>query len=56
MGDEARDVTATEVLGNIEAMRWATDTLAAAPTIDVDGICEIHRRLLRGTQHEHIAG
>ena len=56
MGDEARDVTATEVLGNIEAMRWATDTLAAAPTIDVDGICEIHRRLLKGTQHEHIAG
>ncbi len=56
MGDEARDVTATEVLGNIDAMRWATDTLAAAPTIDVDGICEIHRRLLTGTQHKHIAG
>ena len=56
MGDEARDLTATEVLGNIDAMRWATDTLAAAPTIDVDGICEIHRRLLTGTQHKHIAG
>ncbi len=56
MGDDARDVTATEVLGNIEAMRWATDTLAAAPTIDVNGICEIHRRLLTGTQHERIAG
>ena len=56
MGDDARDVTATEVLGNIEAMRWATDTLATAPTIDVDGICEIHRRLLTGTRHEHIAG
>ena len=56
MGDDARDVTATEVLGNIEAMRWATDTVATAPTIDVDGICEIHRRLLTGTRHEHIAG
>ncbi len=56
IGDDARDVTATEVLGNIEAMRWATDTLAAAPTIDVDGICEIHRRLLTRTRHEHIAG
>lgn len=56
VGDDARDVTATEVLGNIEAMRWATDTLARATKVDVDDVCEIHRRLLSGTQHEHIAG
>ncbi len=56
VGDDARDVTATEVLGNIEAMRWATDTLATATKVDVEDVCEIHRRLLSGTQHEHIAG
>jgi Fic family protein len=56
LGDDARDVTATEVLGNIEAMRWATDTLASAPRVEVSDICEIHRRLLTGTRHEQIAG
>ena len=56
LGDDARDVTATEVLGNIEAMGWATDTLATGGPVDVDGICEIHRRLLAGTRHERIAG
>lgn len=55
-GDDARDVTATEVLGNIEAMRWATETLAGSSRVEVDDICEIHRRLLEGTQHEQIAG
>jgi Fic family protein len=56
IGDDARDVTAIEVLGNIEAMRWATDTLANAPRVEVSDICEIHRRLLTGTRHEQIAG
>ena len=56
VGDDARDVTATEVLGNIEAMRWAMDTRATATKVDVEDVCEIHRRLLSGTQHEHIAG
>jgi Fic family protein len=56
IGGDARDVTATEVLGNIGAMRWATETLAQAPRVTVDEICEIHRRLLEGTRPEHIAG
>ncbi len=56
VGDDARDVTATEVLGNIAAMRWATDELAARPELDVGGIREIHERLLAGTQHERLAG
>jgi Fic family protein len=56
IGDDARDVTATEVLRNIEAMRWATETLAGVPRVEVDDICEIHRRLLQGTRHEHVAG
>ena len=56
IGDDASDVTATEVLGNIEAMRWATSTVAAERHVEVEDICEIHRRLLQGTRHEHIAG
>ncbi len=32
IGDDAGDVTATEVLGNIEAMRWATETLRNGST------------------------
>lgn len=56
VGDEARDVTATEVLGNIEAMRWATQTSASAPRFDVDDICGLHHRLLEGTRHEHLGG
>ena len=56
IGDDERDVTATEVLGNIDAMRWATETLAGETRVDVEAICEIHRRLLQGTRHEPIAG
>ena len=56
IGDEASDVTATEVLGNIDAMRWAAETLTDAPRVEVEDICEIHRRLLDGTRHGHIAG
>lgn len=56
IGDGAQDVTATEVLGNIEAMRWATETLAGVRRVDLADICEIHRRLLVGTRHEHMAG
>jgi Fic family protein len=56
VGDDSRDVTSTEVLGNIAAMRWAIETLAIETSVDVDGICEVHRRLLEGTQHERIGG
>jgi Fic family protein len=48
-GLEAEDVTATEILNNIEAMRWAVAELAGAERITVDGVLEIHRRLLAGT-------
>jgi Fic family protein len=55
-GDPSGDVTADEVLGNIDAMSWAVDTLAQEPTITVDGILEVHRRLLRGTRLASYAG
>lgn len=56
IGDDSRDVTATEVLGNIEAMRWAIEALTGPSPIEVDDLCEIHRRLLAGTRHDHLAG
>jgi Fic family protein len=48
-GLEAEDVTATEIINNIEAMRWAVGELAGAERITVDGLLGIHRRLLEGT-------
>jgi Fic family protein len=53
---EPSDVTALEVLNNIEAMRWAVDTLSGADSITVEGILSIHRRLLAGTRNESSAG
>jgi Fic family protein len=50
MGDEPSDVTAVEVLNNIEAMSWAVETLSNAPSITVSDILSIHRRLLAGTR------
>jgi Fic family protein len=45
-GVRALDVTAEEVLGNIDAMTWAVDELSSAPELTVDALCEVHRRLL----------
>lgn len=54
LGVPPEDVTAEEVLGNIEAMTWGVDTLARADGLTVDGILGVHRRLLEGTRlHEH---
>jgi len=47
-GVSASDITAEEVLGNIDAMTWAVDVLSSVPEITVDGLCEVHRRLLEG--------
>ncbi len=56
LGEDASDVTATEVLNNIEAMRWAVDSLADVDQITVDHLLEIHERLLAGTSLEQHAG
>lgn len=56
LGDDPRDVSATEVLNNVEAMRWATDAVAEADEVTVEHLLEIHRRLMVGTHLEHIAG
>lgn len=49
-GISAGDVTADEVLGNIEAMKWAVDVLGSAENIALGGILEVHRKLLAGTR------
>jgi len=56
LGNDSRDATADEVLGNIEAMSWAIDTLARRGTVSVEGLLEVHRRLLVGTRFAEHAG
>jgi Fic family protein len=56
MGEEPRDVTASEVLGNIDAMVWATQSMPAGSEITVEALLEIHRRLLLHTRLEAHAG
>jgi Fic family protein len=56
LGEDASDVTAAEVLNNIEAMRWAVDSLADVDQVTVDHLLEIHKRLLSGTRLEQHAG
>src|SRR4051794_5118682 len=56
IGEDARDVTAEDVLNNIEAIRWAVDTVSAADDITIDHILGIHDRLLGGTERTRYAG
>jgi Fic family protein len=56
MGSDPTDITATEVLNNIEAMTWAIDSFSGAREIAVDDILAIHRRLLTGTRLAEHAG
>ena len=50
LGEEPRDVTAVEVLGNIEAMAWAVEAVPPGGAISVEIVLETHRRLLAGTR------
>ncbi|HEX4867749.1 MAG TPA: Fic family protein [Acidimicrobiales bacterium] len=53
-GESDIDVTADEVLGNIDAMTWAVDALSTAEAVTVDGLLDVHQRLLARTRlHEH---
>jgi Fic family protein len=56
LDDRRSDVTAAEVLDNIEAMSWAAETLSTRPSITVDGLLEVHERLLAGRQLEKHGG
>lgn len=55
-GEEVRDVSAAEVLGNVEAMRYAVSELAEAPELVLDNLLEVHRKLSSGTRLAEYAG
>lgn len=56
LGDDPRDVTALEVLGNIDAMLWAVEAVSEGTKISIDVILEVHRRLMDGTRLERYGG
>lgn len=56
MGEAPADVTAEEVLGNIDAMREALDAGEREPEITLETILEIHRCLLAHTRLKEHAG
>ncbi|MCY3657161.1 MAG: Fic family protein [Chloroflexi bacterium] len=49
LGEDPRDVTAVEVLGNIDAMRWAAEAVPRGGEITVEIMLEARRRLLAET-------
>ena len=53
---EPRDVTSREVLGNIDAMTWAVDSVDSGEDISLDILLETHRRRLAGTRLEEHGG
>jgi Fic family protein len=55
-GDDPSDVTATEVLGNIDAMVYGIDSLGVGDEITTDLLLEIHRRLLAGSRLDEYGG
>jgi len=54
--EASSDVTATEVLGNIDAMVYGVDAIEPGGPITVDVLLEVHRRLLSGTRLEEYGG
>ena len=56
LGIEPGDVTAREILGNIDAMTWAVDTIDQGSAITIETLLETHRRLLAGSRIEQYGG
>jgi Fic family protein len=56
MRERSSDVTATEVLGNIDAMLHGLDWVGPGEEITIDLLLEIHMRLLAGTPLEGHGG
>jgi Fic family protein len=54
--EPSSDLTATEVLGNIDAMLYGVERSGLGAEITMDLLLEIHRRLLTGTRLEPHAG
>ncbi|MFA5845112.1 MAG: Fic family protein [Coriobacteriia bacterium] len=56
MGESPADVSAEEVLGNIEAMRAALTAAEGGDLLTTETLLEVHRRLLRDTDLQAHAG
>jgi Fic family protein len=56
LGDDSSDVTAVEVLGNIDAMVYGINAVGSGDLVTVEILLEIHRRLLSGTKVEEYGG
>jgi Fic family protein len=56
LGEQPSDVTANEVLANIDAMAAAISSISAGVPITLDHLLAFHRRLLTGTRLEDHAG
>jgi Fic family protein len=56
LGQKSLDVTAAEVLGNIEAMVYAVGCARSDEEFTLEHLLEIHRRLLAGSRLEHSGG
>ncbi len=56
LGEQPADVTAAEVLGNIDAMASAIQTVTPGKLVTVDLLLDFHRRLLRDTRLEAQGG
>ncbi|MDP9024565.1 MAG: Fic family protein [Candidatus Eremiobacteraeota bacterium] len=54
--ETSKDVTALDVLANIDAMVYAMDAVSVADDIAVDHLLEVHRRLLANTRLAEYAG
>jgi Fic family protein len=56
LGEQVKDLTASEVLANIDAMRFAAHSVPPEDEITLEQLLEVHRRLLSGTSLERYAG
>jgi Fic family protein len=56
LSGRAEDVTATEVLANIDAMQFAAQSIGPGDEIALASLLEVHRRLLSGTWLEEHGG
>src|ERR1700685_4134172 len=56
LGGYVKDVTASEVLANIDAMRFVVQGVGYGDELELEQVLEIHRRLLSGTWLQEHAG
>ena len=56
LGEDVRDVTAADILANIDAMVWGVETVAQGGPITVEILLEAHRRLLAGSRLQEHGG